>query len=107
MFQSSFELTGYITMKITSEKISYFMFQSSFELTGYITEGRMNILRDIEDVSKLFRAYRLYNRSLIAVDLSSVGVSKLFRAYRLYNNLEWVTASENCSFKALSSLQVI
>ena len=36
------------------------MFQSSFELTGYITEPDLyNIFEKI--VSKLFRAYGLYN----------------------------------------------
>ena len=36
-FQSSFELTGYITLKLMSKSSIYSMFQSSFELTGYIT----------------------------------------------------------------------
>ena len=35
-------------------------------------------------VSKLFRAYRLYNEVIIMMDECQV-VSKLFRAYRLYN----------------------
>ena len=39
MFQSSFELTGYITSSVESGlDTSIIMFQSSFELTGYITE---------------------------------------------------------------------
>ena len=36
-FQSSFELTGYITTVKSSLYISTVWFQSSFELTGYIT----------------------------------------------------------------------
>ena len=37
-FQSSFELTGYITyMKRRTRRIRGIQFQSSFELTGYIT----------------------------------------------------------------------
>ena len=61
MFQSSFELTGYITtMEFMSDVIDY-VFQSSFELTGYITGLRSNIEAIMDCVSKLFRAYRLYN----------------------------------------------
>ena len=38
MFQSSFELTGYITSLVGSSiTLAIGMFQSSFELTGYIT----------------------------------------------------------------------
>ena len=38
MFQSSFELTGYITGKdLFLNEAGAFSFQSSFELTGYIT----------------------------------------------------------------------
>ena len=36
-------------------------------------------------VSKLFRAYRLYNGAMNKVTINLVCVSKLFRAYRLYN----------------------
>ena len=36
-FQSSFELTGYITKQEAGQKAIIFKFQSSFELTGYIT----------------------------------------------------------------------
>ena len=39
MFQSSFELTGYITRFDIEEELRGFEFQSSFELTGYITLG--------------------------------------------------------------------
>ena len=37
MFQSSFELTGYITIHEEDAKLIKSKFQSSFELTGYIT----------------------------------------------------------------------
>ena len=36
-FQSSFELTGYITVLTAFVIKSIYEFQSSFELTGYIT----------------------------------------------------------------------
>ena len=39
------------------------MFQSSFELTGYITKQTGIDILKIAIVSKLFRAYRLYNLS--------------------------------------------
>ena len=37
VFQSSFELTGYITIKVEGKIVTVIGFQSSFELTGYIT----------------------------------------------------------------------
>ena len=37
------------------------MFQSSFELTGYITVSVVGISKVVKNVSKLFRAYGLYN----------------------------------------------
>ena len=37
MFQSSFELTGYITKLKNTIRKEILLFQSSFELTGYIT----------------------------------------------------------------------
>ena len=37
MFQSSFELTGYITRTCGYIGTQFWKFQSSFELTGYIT----------------------------------------------------------------------
>ena len=37
-------------------------------------------------VSKLFRAYGLYNATLGAVGVVGIAVSKLFRAYGLYNS---------------------
>ena len=36
-FQSSFELTGYITVHFFDDIDDISLFQSSFELTGYIT----------------------------------------------------------------------
>ena len=39
MFQSSFELTGYITTQTIPFATIMDLFQSSFELTGYITSG--------------------------------------------------------------------
>ena len=47
-------------MEFMSDVIDY-VFQSSFELTGYITGLRSNIEAIMDCVSKLFRAYRLYN----------------------------------------------
>ena len=61
-------------------------FQSSFELTGYITARKTRmVLERVEYVSKLFRAYRLYNGGVKALYMAQPTVSKLFRAYRLYN----------------------
>ena len=53
MFQSSFELTGYITSKLDMPDISAETFQSSFELTGYITMEHDTLVGN-EYVSKLF-----------------------------------------------------
>ena len=39
-FQSSFELTGYITGTVKGLKEQIEAFQSSFELTGYITNAQ-------------------------------------------------------------------
>ena len=67
----------------------YYLFQSSFELTGYITI-RMTIGNDdqLKEVSKLFRAYRLYNKIKDKHTMPNfIKVSKLFRAYRLYNDI--------------------
>ena len=61
-------------------------FQSSFELTGYIT-FILNEVRRLSRVSKLFRAYGLYNQASSDDSVILVMVSKLFRAYGLYNSL--------------------
>ena len=83
MFQSSFELTGYITIQFCSDFFENFGFQSSFELTGYITN------QWIESVLNMT-------------------VSKLFRAYGLYNSITIIWFRQPCyCFKALSSLRVI
>ena len=83
-------------------------------------------------VSKLFRAYGLYNTMeyvmkharekfqssfeltgyitsfWIDVEFIAAPVSKLFRAYGLYNNIALIHLASNSSrFKALSSLRVI
>ena len=60
LFQSSFELTGYITWKDKILEYTPLTFQSSFELTGYITNQAVPFYADC-GVSKLFRAYGLYN----------------------------------------------
>ena len=83
MFQSSFELTGYITVKNSVRGLLLLLFQSSFELTGYITKFGVNN-NIAEPVSKLFRAYGLYND----------------------NTLSLIVSNASC-FKALSSLRVI
>ena len=59
-------------------------FQSSFELTGYITVVRMRYKKLVMLVSKLFRAYGLYNCGEDAIQ-----------------------EARDASFKALSSLRVI
>ena len=60
-FQSSFELTGYITLLNLLRQGVMLLFQSSFELTGYITSNKIYVLDYDQHVSKLFRAYGLYN----------------------------------------------
>ena len=61
LFQSSFELMGYITSKENHKKSDGGAFQSSFELMGYITITSMLMSKPNLIVSKLFRAYGLYN----------------------------------------------
>ena len=51
---------GYITTIMVALRISN-TFQSSFELTGYITILCATDLNHPQHVSKLFRAYGLYN----------------------------------------------
>ena len=60
-------------------------------------------------VSKLFRAYGLYNVSKDEVSASmGMIVSKLFRAYGLYNTgIVDIRDRSTDGFKALSSLRVI
>ena len=47
LFQSSFELTGYITVFVNALADTKILFQSSFELTGYITEQNISISREV------------------------------------------------------------
>ena len=61
------------------------MFQSSFELTGYITSKIVIFPGKFMVVSKLFRAYGLYNNVHSELYRIHLLVSKLFRAYGLYN----------------------
>ena len=61
------------------------VFQSSFELTSYITDGVPKDSATIDVVSKLFRAYELYNNIHTTKSKYTLRVSKLFRAYELYN----------------------
>ena len=55
-------------------------------------------------VSKLFRAYRLYNVTFDLVEMMLFGVSKLFRAYRLYNGV--TINRENDVFMFQSSFEL-
>ena len=48
-------------MEHTGRRHHQLVFQSSFELTGYITEITKAGIYEHELVSKLFRAYGLYN----------------------------------------------
>ena len=83
------------------------MFQSSFELTGYITTMAGRFI-NVNIVSKLFRAYGLYNGGYNGLSFEIPKVSKLFRAYGLYNGmLNFTRIFRQGSFKALSSLRVI
>ena len=55
-------------------------FQSSFELTGYITNTSLGVQSSALHVSKLFRAYRLYNKIEVmtyAIDLRFKALSSL------------------------------
>ena len=123
----------YNTEKMYSDVNVKYEFQSSFELTGYITVVRMRYKKLVMLVSKLFRAYGLYNAMLWARSSARKLVSKLFRAYGLYNSLTSIiihevhylfqssfeltgyitgaildrAAIEEIGFKALSSLRVI
>ena len=54
-----YNVTGFVLLIVMAG-----VFQSSFELTGYITNRSIQIRNSGVDVSKLFRAYRLYNSML-------------------------------------------
>ena len=74
---------GYITKITGNDKHFNFRFQSSFELMGYITKS-------------------------VLICTEQLLVSKLFRAYGLYNDMkEKLIHISDAGFKALSSLWVI
>ena len=109
MFQSSFELTGYITPINTKIKYSKYKFQSSFELTGYITFTATPFEADDKVVSKLFRAYGLYNDGLS--NFKDLMYDPFQSSFELTG---YITIDIGCGFdkngkrfKALSSLRVI
>ena len=82
-------------------------FQSSFELTSYITKRQSVLASALADVSKLFRAYELYNlfprlKAMVGCEFQS---SFELTSYITYSQdlKQWL----DVSFKALSSLRVI
>ena len=81
-FQSSFELTGYITLFNSFHWSATFLFQSSFELTGYITDMRRVI-------------------GLVYLFQSSFELTGYITMFLVMMDMLYV------SFKALSSLRVI
>ena len=83
LFQSSFELTGYITILSMISSIGSGVFQSSFELTGYITDSKMLAINNL------------------SVFQSSFELTGYITKY--FDMVEY----EGGSFKALSSLRVI
>ena len=85
-------------------------FQSSFELTGYITfKIDVRVFKKYKFVSKLFRAYGLYNQS--DTDCPEVDTIKFQSSFELTgyitSMLQEIIGSLIWSFKALSSLRVI
>ena len=106
-FQSSFELTGYITWIVMKMILTIFQFQSSFELTGYITNENKNVAPIFNPFQNSFELTGYITMiHLIDINISCI-VSKLFRAYGLYNDDESDSMGITDSFKALSSLRVI
>ena len=99
---------GYITFFMEKPQEYMRPFQSSFELMGYITIIIINNDTVVE-VSKLFRAYGLYNIKVLCLTNRLYTVSKLFRAYGLYNIKSYLIFDLIIpgGFKALSSLWVI
>ena len=55
---------------------------------------------NIEKVSKLFRAYRLYNDTDRLIKELDMKVSKLFRAYRLYNYVRGTADAYGSTFQS-------
>ena len=99
----------YNTEKMYSDVNVKYEFQSSFELTGYITVVRMRYKKLVMLVSKLFRAYGLYN-SLTSIIIHEVHY--LFQSsFELTGYITGAildrAAIEEIGFKALSSLRVI
>ena len=87
MFQSSFELTGYITgINVTKEQITA-LFQSSFELTGYITTGLPIAGVVVNWFQSSFELTGYITVRAISDKILENKVSKLFRAYGLYNSI--------------------
>ena len=86
LFQSSFELTGYITHQLIQVIILISTFQSSFELTGYITTASTTII--LKKIKLFQSSFELtgYITGLVKGAIAvGATVSKLFRAYGLYN----------------------
>ena len=106
VFQSSFELTGYITYYISTISSSISLFQSSFELTGYITYYISTISSSISLFQSSFELTGYITLFPLLLE-KYFNVSKLFRAYRLYNVVGDINGIPVVGFKALSSLQVI
>ena len=107
MFQSSFELTGYITSRNEYTYGIEHCVSKLFRAYGLYNNVLLVDFDFVIDVSKLFRAYGLYNSNL-GTFKEAAKVSKLFRAYGLYNNLDnSLTIPSLIGFKALSSLRVI
>ena len=106
VFQSSFELTGYIT-RYEGKELPVDLFQSSFELTGYITRQKSKIYQIYFLVSKLFRAYRLYNYPMVYNEDGEMVFQSSFELTGYITEDKVMKEKEFESFKALSSLQVI
>ena len=105
LFQSSFELMGYITHATIKKDCNHQIVSKLFRAYGLYNIIIELCFGKLTLVSKLFRAYGLYNCLSRWFRCTSYhGVSKLFRAYGLYNNkLDIVVGEYQFGFKALSS----
>ena len=84
------------------------MFQSSFELTGYITNLMPSYENAVNKVSKLFRAYGLYNFTIYYSFSLAFKFQSSFELTGYITLKDIDTTIDNfTSFKALSSLRVI
>ena len=92
VFQSSFELTGYITNDNMEWAEIIRLFQSSFELTGYITESCREAGSYKEQVSKLFRAYGLYNSYIRKPHIYSIIMFQ--SSFELTGYITYITISQ-------------